>query len=56
MIRDIFRKNQKKKYATIPTEKAKNDVPEGIMMKCPECRKNVFHKGLNEKLKSLPYL
>lgn len=54
MIRDIFRKNQKKRYATIPTEKAKNDVPEGIMMKCPECRKNVFTKDLMKNLKVCP--
>lgn len=54
MIRDIFRKNQKKKYATIPTEKAKNDVPEGIMMKCPECRKNVFTKDLMKNFKVCP--
>ncbi|MEK5147693.1 MULTISPECIES: acetyl-CoA carboxylase, carboxyltransferase subunit beta [Psychrobacillus] len=53
-IRDIFRKNQKKRYATIPTEKAKNDVPEGIMMKCPECRKNVFTKDLMKNLKVCP--
>ena len=53
-IRDIFRKNQKKKYATIPTEKAKNDVPEGIMVKCPECRKNVFTKDLMKNLKVCP--
>ena len=53
-IRDIFRKNQKKKYATIPTEKAKNDVPEGIMMKCPECRKNVFTKDLIKNFKVCP--
>ena len=53
-IRDIFRKNQKNKYATIPTEKAKNDVPEGIMMKCPECRKNVFTKDLMKNFKVCP--
>ena len=29
MIRDIFRKNHKKKYATISIEQSKNDVPEG---------------------------
>ncbi|TQR19806.1 acetyl-CoA carboxylase, carboxyltransferase subunit beta [Psychrobacillus vulpis] len=54
MIRDIFRKNHKKKYATIPTDKAKHDVPEGIMMKCPECRKNVFTKDLMKNLKVCP--
>ena len=53
-IRDIFKKNNKKKYATIPTEKAKNDVPEGIMIKCPECRKNVFTKDLMKNLKVCP--
>ncbi|SEM55805.1 acetyl-CoA carboxylase carboxyl transferase subunit beta [Paenisporosarcina quisquiliarum] len=53
-IRDIFRKNQKKKYATIPMEKAKNDVPEGIMMKCPECKKNVFTKDLMKNFKVCP--
>lgn len=53
-IRDIFRKNQKIKYATIPTDKAKHDVPEGIMMKCPECRKNVFTKDLMKNLKVCP--
>ena len=29
MIRDIFRKNQKKKYATIPTEQSKNECQKG---------------------------
>ncbi len=52
-IRDIFRKNQKKKYATIPTEQAK-DVPEGIMVKCPDCRKNIFTKDLMKNLKVCP--
>ncbi|MER2071816.1 MAG: acetyl-CoA carboxylase, carboxyltransferase subunit beta [Psychrobacillus sp.] len=52
-IRDIFRKNQKRKYATIPSEKA-HDVPEGIMVKCPECRKNVFTKDLMKNLKVCP--
>lgn len=54
MIRDIFKKNYKKKYATIPSDKAKHDVPEGIMMKCPECRKNVFTKDLMKNFKVCP--
>lgn len=53
-IRDIFRKNQKRKYATIPSEKIKSDVPEGIMVKCPECKKNVFTKDLMKNLKVCP--
>lgn len=54
MIRDIFRKNHKKKYATLPSDQAKHDVPEGIMIKCPECRKNVFNKDLSKNLKVCP--
>ncbi|MEI4769288.1 acetyl-CoA carboxylase, carboxyltransferase subunit beta [Psychrobacillus sp. FJAT-51614] len=53
MIRDIFRKNHNKKYATIP-DQANKEVPEGIMMKCPECRKNVFTKDLMKNLKVCP--
>ena len=33
----MFSRTKKKKYATIPSEKANQDVPEGIMMKCPVC-------------------
>ena len=46
MIRDIFTKNRKHKYATMPTAAARNDVPEGIMTKCPECRHIVLTKDL----------
>ncbi len=46
MIRDIFTKNRKHKYATIPNAAARNDVPEGIMTKCPECRHIVLTKDL----------
>lgn len=47
-LKDLFTKNQtkKKKYATIPTEAAKNDVPEGIMTKCPSCKKIMYTKEL----------
>ncbi|MFX3673225.1 MAG: acetyl-CoA carboxylase, carboxyltransferase subunit beta [Paenisporosarcina sp.] len=47
MIREIFTKNRKHKYATISNATARNDVPEGIMTKCPECR----HIGLTKDLK-----
>ncbi|WP_075620055.1 acetyl-CoA carboxylase, carboxyltransferase subunit beta [Paenisporosarcina indica] len=46
IIRDIFSKNRKKKYATIPSKASKTDVPEGIMTKCPECK----HIGLTKDL------
>ncbi|WP_246145503.1 acetyl-CoA carboxylase, carboxyltransferase subunit beta [Bacillus rubiinfantis] len=53
-MKDLFTKTQtkKKKYATIPTEAAKQDVPEGIMTKCPSCKKIMYTKELmkNEKV------
>ena len=53
MLKDLFTKNQhkKKKYATIPTEAAKNDVPEGIMTKCPSCKTIMYTKELTKNLK-----
>lgn len=52
MLKDIFTKQKKKKYATIPTETAKKDVPEGIMTKCPNCKKIMYTKELikNDKV------
>lgn len=53
MLKDLFTKNhtKKKKYATIPTEISKNDVPEGIMTKCPSCKKIMYTKELNKNFK-----
>ncbi|WP_062355151.1 acetyl-CoA carboxylase, carboxyltransferase subunit beta [Bacillus kwashiorkori] len=50
MLKDIFTK-QKKKYATIQVENVKNDIPEGIMTKCPQCKKIMFTKELEKNLK-----
>lgn len=52
-LKDLFIKNQtkKKKYATIPTEATKNDVPEGIMTKCPSCKKIMYTKELTKNHK-----
>ena len=52
-LKDLFTKNQpkKKKYATIPTETAKSDVPEGIMTKCPSCKKIMYTKELLKNTK-----
>jgi acetyl-CoA carboxylase carboxyl transferase subunit beta len=50
-IKDLFTKPKKKKYATIPTEAAKQDVPEGIMTKCPNCKKIMYSKELMKNLK-----
>jgi acetyl-CoA carboxylase carboxyl transferase subunit beta len=47
----VFTKSKKKKYATIPSEMAKHDVPEGIMTKCPNCKKIMYTKELVKNLK-----
>lgn len=49
MIRELFAKN-KVKYATIPKKEHKNDVPEGIMTKCPSCKKNLFTKDIESNM------
>ncbi|SER89519.1 acetyl-CoA carboxylase, carboxyltransferase subunit beta [Salipaludibacillus aurantiacus] len=46
MIRDLFSK--KKKYATIPSEQAKQEVPEGLMTKCPQCKSIMYIKELRK--------
>lgn len=51
LLKDLFTKTKKKKYATIPTEAAKQDVPEGIMTKCPNCKKIMYTKELVKNLK-----
>ncbi len=53
MLKDLFTKPKpkKKKYASIPSEQAKQDVPEGIVLKCPSCKKIMYTKELNKNLK-----
>ncbi|MEI5905482.1 acetyl-CoA carboxylase, carboxyltransferase subunit beta [Bacillus spongiae] len=51
MLKEIFAKGKKKKYATIPSEASKQDVPEGIMTKCPKCRKIMYTKELQKNSK-----
>ncbi|MFC0187895.1 acetyl-CoA carboxylase, carboxyltransferase subunit beta [Fictibacillus aquaticus] len=48
MLKDFFAK--KKKYATIPSEKVKQDVPEGLMSKCPGCKSILYTKELKKNL------
>ncbi|MBM7648839.1 acetyl-CoA carboxylase carboxyl transferase subunit beta [Bacillus ectoiniformans] len=52
MIKELFskQKQKKKKYATIPSEASKQDVPEGIMQKCPKCKKIMYTKELKKNL------
>lgn len=51
LLKELFTKTKKKKYATIPSESAKQDVPEGIMSKCPNCKKIMYTKELNKNCK-----
>jgi acetyl-CoA carboxylase carboxyl transferase subunit beta len=51
LLKELFTKSKKKKYATIPSERDKQDVPEGIMTKCPNCKKIMYTKELNKNLK-----
>lgn len=53
MLKELFTKNniKKKKYATIPSETVKQEVPEGIMTKCPSCKKIMYTKELIKNLK-----
>jgi acetyl-CoA carboxylase carboxyl transferase subunit beta len=49
MWKDLFTK--KKKYASIPSEKMRSEVPEGIMTKCPKCKKIMYTKELVKNLR-----
>lgn len=48
MLKEFFVK--KKKYASIPSEQVTQDVPEGIMTKCPGCKKIMYTKELKKSL------
>lgn len=49
MFKDLFHK--KRKYATIPSEKTKRDIPDGLMNKCVKCGTIQFSKELEKNLK-----
>jgi acetyl-CoA carboxylase carboxyl transferase subunit beta len=53
LLKELFTKNniKKKKYATIPSEVVKQDVPEGIMTKCPSCKTIMYTKELIKNVK-----
>lgn len=46
VLKDIF--NKKREYVTIQTSKPKNDIPEGMIVKCKECNKIAFAKELEK--------
>ncbi len=50
MLKDIFSK--KKKYATV--KKKDEDVPEGLMVKCPSCKEIYYRKELEKNLLTCP--
>lgn len=50
MLKDIFSK-PKKTYATVPVSSSTNDVPVGIMTKCPNCKKIMFTRELEQNMK-----
>lgn len=54
MIRGIFKRNRKEREAKMPSDQAKNDVPEGLMTKCPECKNIILTKDLMKILKVCP--
>ncbi len=41
---------KKKRYATIPSDRAKQEVPEGLMTRCPSCRTIMYTKDLKKNL------
>jgi len=50
LLKDIFSIN-KKTYATIPVPSATDDVPVGIMTKCPNCKKIMFTREIEQNMK-----
>ncbi|MBD2844679.1 acetyl-CoA carboxylase carboxyltransferase subunit beta [Paenibacillus sp. IB182496] len=48
MFKDLF---HKKKYATVPSESTRRDIPEGLMNKCPKCGTIHYSKELEKNLK-----
>jgi len=49
VLKDLFQK--KRKYATIPSEKTKREIPEGLMNKCPKCGAIQFNMELMKNFK-----
>ncbi|SFB24899.1 acetyl-CoA carboxylase carboxyltransferase subunit alpha [Lentibacillus halodurans] len=53
MLKDFFGK-KKKKYATIPGEQSKLEIPEGLMKKCTNCHKIYYRKEMNKNINVCP--
>ncbi len=48
MLKDLFSKRNKK-YVTLPTHETKG-IPEGIMKKCPKCKKIMYKRELEKNM------
>ncbi|WP_102335698.1 acetyl-CoA carboxylase, carboxyltransferase subunit beta [Salimicrobium jeotgali] len=53
MFRDMFGK--KKRYDSVPSKKSRKNVPEGLMQKCPGCKKIFYRKELDRNLFVCPH-
>ncbi|OEG00076.1 acetyl-CoA carboxylase subunit beta [Vulcanibacillus modesticaldus] len=53
MLKNFFHK--KKRYATIPSERSKKDIPEGLIVKCNKCHKITFAKELEKNYHVCPH-
>ncbi|HHU19644.1 MAG TPA: acetyl-CoA carboxylase carboxyltransferase subunit beta [Bacilli bacterium] len=51
-LKRIFK--NKRKYAALPTEKAKQDIPEGLVEKCQQCSKIFYEKEWKNNLHVCP--
>jgi acetyl-CoA carboxylase carboxyl transferase subunit beta len=52
LLKDLFTK--KKKYAQVPSEHVKRDVPDGVMTKCSSCKKITLTKEFVKYLRVCP--
>lgn len=52
MLKDFFSK--KRRYASIPREEAKQDIPQGLMQKCEGCQKIFYRKEMKKNLNVCP--
>ncbi|UJL45048.1 acetyl-CoA carboxylase carboxyltransferase subunit beta [Virgibacillus sp. NKC19-16] len=52
MLKDFFGK--RRKYASMPSEQAKQDIPEGLMQKCKGCHKIYYRKEMKKNLNVCP--
>ncbi len=46
--------NRKRKYATITNQTELDDIPQGVMVKCPSCRKIYYRKEIEKNFFTCP--